>query len=323
LTAKQKKILSYLIKACVLILTAIFVYKKLSNNANLKNFADLINRLNPLYVWISLAVVFLLMLLNWFVESLKWKFLIKKIEKISLWRALESVFCGLTWAVFTPNRIGEYGGRVFFLTNKKRIQGIVAMSVGHIAQMVITNIAGAIAVLWFLMKFQEIDFWLFFSLAFLVSVFCLFFVVFYFNIHWLDSLVAKVSFLKKISGFFGVLRSYSHAELWKVMLFSLLRFAVFTSQYLLVMKLLIPEAPVYQSALLVFILFFVQSALPSLDLFDFGVRSMTAAYFFSYVTNQEVAVMAAAALIWLVNLIIPAIMGAFFVFKLKFFGTHY
>jgi hypothetical protein len=72
---------------------------------------------------------------------------------------------------------------------------------------------------------------------------------------------------------------------------------------------------------MVFILFFIQSALPSLDLLDIGVRTMTATYFFGFITGQEVAVMAATACIWLVNLIIPAILGSVFVFKLNFFGN--
>lgn len=263
------------------------------------------------------------MLLNWFVESIKWKFLISKVEPISIKRAIESVFCGLTWAVFTPNRIGEYGGRIFFLSSRKRIQGMVAMSVGHIAQMVITNVIGAVAMLWFIYSFLAVDDLVFLALTFLVIVFCLFFSLFYFNIHWLDNLVRNIKFLKKIKVFFSVLNRYSKKELTKVMFYSLIRFAVFTSQYLLIMNLLIPGIPIYQSAFLVFILFFVQSALPSLDLLDIGVRSMTATYFFSFITTQEIAVMAAAALIWLVNLIIPAILGSFFVFKLKFFSDNY
>src|SRR5690606_11518313 len=110
------------------------------------------------------------------------------------------------------------------------------------------------------------------------------------NIHWLDKLIGKIRFLRKFRRFSEVLQLYSKYELCIIMLYSLLRFVVFTSQYLLIMKLLVPEIAVYQCVLLVFILFFVQSALPSLDLLDFGVRGMTAAYFFGFITNQEIAV---------------------------------
>ncbi|ADY53268.1 hypothetical protein Pedsa_2726 [Pseudopedobacter saltans DSM 12145] len=319
----KKKILSYLIKFAVLVLAAVFIYKKLSNNQNLRDFADLIKGLDITKVRISLFGVLLLMFLNWFIESIKWEYIIRKVEKISLWRSIESVFCGLTWAVFTPNRIGEYGGRVFFLPNTKRIKGVVAMSVGHIAQMVLTNIFGAIAILWFINTFQKLDVWVFIVIAFIALVYCSFFVVFYFNIHWLNSLIGGVGFLKKFRRFSEILETYTRYELCLIIFYSILRFAVFTSQYLLVIKLLVPEIAIYQCILLVFILFFVQSALPSLDLLDFGVRGMTAAYFFGFITNQEIAIMSAAALIWFVNLMIPAVIGSFFVFKLKFFGNNY
>jgi hypothetical protein len=322
LTKQHKKIISYLIKFTILLLAAIYIYKRLSNNTNLENFNQLIYALDKGKVTLILFVILLLMLFNWLLESLKWKFLMAKVEPIKLQKAVASVFCGLTWAVFTPNRIGEYGGRIFFLSPRKRIQGAVAMSVGHIAQMVTTNVAGAIALLWFLFQFVITNQSLFFAIFFLVFVFCCFFILFYFNIHWLNHLLISIKPLKRFNAFFGVLNRYNTKELSKVMLFSVARFTVFTTQYVLIIHLLVPEIPFYQISLLVFILFFVQSALPSLDLLDIGVRSMTATYFFSFITHQEIAIMASAALIWLVNLIIPAILGSFFVFKLNFFGNN-
>lgn len=306
----------------MLVLATVFIYKKLADNQNLKNFVNLINGLEKTEVRFSIFGILTLMLLNWFIESVKWKYIIKKVEQISLWKAIESVFCGLTWAVFTPNRIGEYGGRVFFLSTKKRIKGVVAMSVGHIAQMVLTNIFGAIAFLWFIYTFQEMDTWIYVAIAFMTLVFCSFFIIFYFNIYWLDNLIGNIGFLKKFRRFSAILESYSKYELCVIMFYSFFRFAVFTSQYLLVMKLLIPEIAVYQCILLVFILFFVQSALPSLDLLDVGVRSVTASYFFGFITPHIVAVMAITACVWFVNLIIPAIIGSVFVFKINFFGTR-
>ena len=97
------------------------------------------------------------MFLNWFLEALKWKFLVQKIEVITTWKAVESVFCGLTWAVFTPNRIGEFGGRVFSLSPNKRIKGAVVMTVGTIGQMVLTNVLGLLALSWFLYRFIHLN----------------------------------------------------------------------------------------------------------------------------------------------------------------------
>lgn len=303
-------------------LAAVFIYQKLVDNKNLENFLNIATKLDKWAVWSIIGIVFLLMLVNWFIESLKWQYLISKVEKINIYKAVESVFCGLTWAVFTPNRIGEFGGRVFFLSPRKRIQGVVAMGVGQISQMVIINVSGALAFLWFVDRFLTLDFWLFIVLMFLVVIFCFFFLLFYFNIHWLEGLMNNIKFLKKYNKFFSVLSRYHQKELLRIMLLGLARFSVFTSQYLIIIHFLIPNVPLIDTALIVFIFFFIQSLIPSLDLLDIGVRSLTATYFFGFITHQDIAIMSSIALIWLVNLIIPAILGSFFVFKLKFFDQR-
>lgn len=319
---KNKKIISILLKAAILILAFGFIFQKLSHNQNIGNFKSLLEVLSPDRVYSILTAVSLLMILNWFIEALKWKFLVQRIENISIWKAVESVFCGLTWAVFTPNRIGEYGGRVFFLSPRKRIMGAIAMGVGAIGQMVITNVLGSMALLWFAGEFLNLNYLLYYLLVFLGFFFCGFFLLFYFNIRWVEGLLMRIRFLKPFHKFFSILGRYKKQELWQVFLFCIWRFAVFTTQYCLIIHLLVPDIPLFEMVMMIFILFFVQSALPSLDLLDIGVRSMTATYFFGFITHQDVAIMAATACIWLVNLIIPAILGSLFVLKLNFFGSN-
>lgn len=318
---QTKKILSVIIKITVLVLAFWFIFQKLSNNQNISNFRSLTDKLSASSVQTVIASLVVLMLLNWFIEALKWKYLLRNVEKLTTWRAVESVFCGLTWAVFTPNRIGEYGGRVFFLSPRKRIIGVISMAVGAVAQMVITNVLGSLALLWFVGSFIQLHIIVNFALTFLVAIFCSFFLLFYFNIQLIDGLLAKVKLIKPFRRFFSILAKYKKADLLRILLFSLGRFTVFTIQYCLIIHLLIPEMPIFSMVLMLFIFFFIQSALPSLDIFDIGVRALTATYFFGFLTNQEVAIMAATASIWLVNLIIPAVLGSVFVLKLNFFGS--
>jgi hypothetical protein len=300
-----------------------FIYNKLVTNNNLHNFRKILSKLPGAEIITVLAVVLLLMLLNWGLEALKWKRLLSQVEKLSVWRAIESVFCGLTWAVFTPNRIGEYGGRVFFLSPKRRVIGIVAMAVGNIGQMVLTNVFGAICICIFICRFVKLDYRLLYAVIVLSVMFCLFFVVFYFNIRWLNGLLLSMRFTRKYKKFYSILGRYQKAELFKILMFCLARYVVFSTQYFIMFYWLIPDLHYLDILMMVCILFFVQSTLPSLDLFDIGVRSVTASYFFSFVTKQDVAVIACTASIWLINIIIPAILGSYFVFKLNFFGSIY
>ncbi|HEY0899199.1 MAG TPA: lysylphosphatidylglycerol synthase domain-containing protein [Sphingobacteriaceae bacterium] len=316
-----KKYLGLLVKIVIILLAFGFIFYKLNDNRNLENFVQLIRSVPRDMVYGTLFLVFGLMLLNWFLESLKWKYLVYRVEQVSVWKAVESVFCGLTWAVFTPNRIGEYGGRVFFLSPRRRILGVIAMGVGAIAQMVITNIFGSVALLWFIWRYLQLGFWVNYALLVLVVFFCAFFILLYFNIQVIYKVISRIGFMRNFKKFFQVLARYKARELWKVFLYSLGRFVVFTSQYYILIHLLLPGLPLFEVCMMTFILFFIQSAMPSLDLLDVGVRSMTATYFFSFITTQEVAIMAVTACIWFVNLIIPAILGAGFVLKLNFFGT--
>lgn len=223
--------------------------------------------------------------------------------------------------MFTPNRLGEYGGRVFFLSPKRRIIGAVAMAVGNIGQMVLTNIFGSIAICVFIYRFKPMDSMFFLLLCILASIFCAFLAIFYFNIRWLNGLLLSMRFTRKYKKFYTILARYRKAELFRILLYCLARYAVFSTQYFIMFFWLIPELAFADVLMMVCILFFVQSNLPSLDLFDIGIRSVTALFFFEFITSQSAAVVACTASIWLINIIIPAILGSYFVFKLNFFGS--
>ncbi len=321
MTGRSKKIISLIIKTTIVVLAFWFIYHKLVSNQNLHNFGLLLRNVPQIQIIAVIGLVVFLMLVNWFLEALKWKRLMKQIEKISVWRSIESVFCGLTLAIFTPNRLGEYGGRVFFLSPKRRIIGVVAMAVGNIGQLVLTNVFGAIALSFFIYRFIDLDYRLFFAIQVLAFAFCVFFLVFYFNIKWLNGLLLSIKFTRKYKKFYSILGRYRKKELLKILLFCLARYLVFSSQYFILFTWLIPGLHYADIVMMICILFFVQSTLPSLDLFDVGIRSVTASYFFGFITGQEIAVIACTASIWFINIIIPAILGTYFVFKLNFFGS--
>ena len=321
MTSKAKKITSILLKATIVAFAFWFIYHKLVANNNLKDFRDLLKPISAIEIAAVIGSVLALMLVNWFLEAAKWKRLIAPVEKIGFYRAIESVFCGLTLAIFTPNRLGEYGGRVFFLSPKRRIIGVVAMTVGNIGQLVLTNVFGAIAACFFVYRFVPIDDLVFSAIVMLAAFFCLFFIIFFFNIRWLNGILLSIKFTRKYKKFYQVLARYKKVELLKILLFCLARYFVFSSQYFILFIWLIPGLQFMDIIMMTCLLFLIQSALPSLDLFDVGVRSITAVELFKHVTDQHIAIIACTASIWLINIIIPAILGSYFVFKLNFFGN--
>lgn len=291
-------------------------YKK---NDDLKQFEALTARIDSTHVFVAMGIVVLLMVVNWVLEAFKWKYLTKNLVNITVWESIEAVFCGLTWAISTPNRVGEYGGRVMFLPNRKRIHGVFAMAVGAFGQIIMTNLLGLIAIIWFVYLFIPVSTWLFCLIVLLSALTLAILLIFFFHIKWIVNLLDHIGFLKKYHKFFEIMGRYQTNELIRVLGFSMARYVTFTVQYCIVFHLLIPDFAYFPMVMILFVYFFITSALPSLDLLDVGVRSFTASHLFAYVTDQKIAVIAGVSSIWLINLIIPAILGSLFVFKLKFF----
>src|SRR5699024_4262344 len=176
-------------------------------------FQKLTDSMDPYIMKWVLFSVLMLMFVNWFLEVGKWFYLVKKLERISFWKATQSVFAGLTWAVFTPNRIGEYGGRIMLLKPGNRAKGAVSMGVGQFAGLGVAGVAGAVSIAWFVSTYldtrESVQFgvWL---IAILYAGACL---VIYYNEHWKDKVVSKYKFLKKIQSAVSVLQGFSNREL--------------------------------------------------------------------------------------------------------------
>jgi len=322
LTKATKKKLAYLIKASVLLLAGYFIYSKLINDKELYQFEKLLTGIGRTRAAITMSIVFAMMLLNWVLEAAKWQYLTRRLMPMSLWKATEAVFCGLTWAFSTPNRLGEYGGRVMFLPPRKRIMGVFAMAVGSFGQNVVTNVVGALAIMWFVWYFLHIALPIYIGLYILANSFIILFLLFYFNLQWMVSLFDKVKLFKKYHRFFGIMAKYTFGELIRIMGFCVARYTVFSLQYYVVLHMLVPGISLHDTTCMISIMMFIQSAIPSLDIFDIGVRTTVAAYLFSFITAQTIAVVATVASIWFINLVIPAILGSVFIFKLKFFDNN-
>ncbi|WPU99289.1 lysylphosphatidylglycerol synthase domain-containing protein [Mucilaginibacter sp. cycad4] len=320
MTRSAKKVVSYLLKAGILIIAGWFIYRQFNKkNNDLKQFEHFASQISTTHVVIVMALVILLMFLNWFLEALKWRYITKTLINISVWEAVEAVFCGLTWAVTTPNRLGEYGGRVMFLPPRKRVPGIFAMGVGSFSQGSVTNVLGVMAMIWFVANYIHANLVLAWGVTAIGVIIAAVQLVFYFHINWAVTLLDRVWFIKKYHRFFEVIGRYHTHELIKIMGFSIARYVTFSMQYCLVFQLLMPHMAVVPMMLMLMLFFVVSSAIPSLDLFDIGVRGFTASHLFVYVTDQNIAVIAGVSSIWLINLFIPAILGSLFVLKLKFF----
>ncbi|MBL0117772.1 MAG: flippase-like domain-containing protein [Saprospiraceae bacterium] len=129
------------------------------------------------------VLIFILVLVNYSLESLKWCAILKPLEEFSFWKALKSVLVGVLFSIFTPARIGELGGRVIELKKENRLVGTAAVLVGSVAQNIGILFLGLFGLIWFVYANNMAERLIFLSML-IITIFLFFIAILcYFNIN--------------------------------------------------------------------------------------------------------------------------------------------
>ena len=317
-----KKYLSILIKIVIVFFSFFFIYNELvhHNDVGRISLDSLLDTIINNYSLIFIVV--LMMFINWMLESLKWKFMIRKIEAISFFTSLRAIFSGITVSSFTPNRIGEYGGRVFCLEKSDRIQAVFITILCSMAQLLTTIIFGSFAFFILHEQFLEDQHFIIeisrFSL-FVLFVLNILFVLAYFNIAFLINFLWKFSFFNFLRQYINVISLFNFKDLLVTFLYSVFRYLVFSIQFLILLHVFSVDISLYDAILSVMLVFFFITLTPTITIAEIGVRGSMALLVFLKFSTNVIGILSSTFLLWIINLIIPAIIGSFFIFSLKFF----
>lgn len=306
--------ISLFIKAMILAFSFWYIWRKLTDTEESIGLDEILNV--PFNASLLLAI--LLVFLNWGIEAWKWKLLITPLEPMSFLRCLSSILAGVTISIFSPNRMGEFAGRIFFLEKADKLKAAIASMLGSMTQLLVTIIAGLLA--YFILQnkydfFGENDFTspLFFPL--LIGGIILFILLLVFIYAKRNTLFAKYK------SYIEVITNYPAKELNRLLALSILRYLVFSFQYYLILRLFGINAGITILFSLIALTFFVTSAIPTFALTEIAVRGATATFFFGTISNDTAGIIAASMLLWIINLVVPALLGSLFIWKLKFFKT--
>ncbi len=323
---KIYKTLDFIIKAIILFFAYYFIYDAVFKENKLQTLNSFLQeRLSSSSIWFLIIAV-LLVFINWSIETKKWRILIVKVEIISFFKAFQAVLAGITISIFTPNRIGEFFGRAFILRKRNIPAGIMLTIVSSFSQLLITLTMGTIALCFFIQGLDVSDYlnsqqaWL--LQVFAVLLLFLFFLLF-FNVSKLEFLSNRIK-NKKIASFFKVLKWYSRKELGIILLWSFLRYLVFSFQFYLLFLFFGFNPGIFVSLLLTSLIYYIVAAIPSIALAEIGIRGSVSIFvfslFFSESFDKEMAtiILSASSLIWLINLIIPAIFGSISLLRIKY-----
>lgn len=311
------KVISLFIKALLLTLSFYYIFQKIRAAGGLASF-DNITLSAARTTCLSIACM--LMLLNWGLEARKWQILIAPYEEISWLRSLQSVLTGITIGIFTPNRVGEFTGRIFFLEKADRFQASVKSIVGSVIQLSVTILAGIIAIIVYyknnynermpltrLLDLQKKDTLLILLLLALI----------------LSLAIFRIPFFAKRRHELSAMLKIKKADVLQVSFLSAMRYCVFATQYYLILLAMGIPVEFSMAFTLIALTFFIMSVIPTFALTEIIVRSAVAVYVFNIlVPAQPLLVASASFFLWLINLAVPALIGSLFLGKFQFFKAQ-
>lgn len=269
-------------------------------------------------------LVIFLMFVNWGIESRKWQLLINHVQHFSFGKAFKSVLSGCSVTMLTPNRIGEYGGRILYVAEEHRIKAISLSLVGSISQLLVTMVMGCIGLLYLRYLSHNISnalavlpvFWgdVLIYLSFGVTFILL---LFYLRLGWLVRTMERLPSLQKAVYHIRVLDEFDNKHLVQILFLSFIRYLVFVLQYVLMLQVMQIEIPVVLCFWLMTVFYLVMAVAPSIGFIELPVRVSASWVIFKLYTSNELGVGTASLGIWLINLVIPAVIGSLLILSIK------
>jgi len=258
------------------------------------------------------------MFINWGLESMKWQYLVSHIQKLSFTRTFSAVMAGVAVSSFTPNRVGEFAGRMLFLENKLDPRVVALTIIGSMSQLMITLIIGLPGLLIFLNRdYHGISILWEWIKIILYALPFIYIVVFY-NLpvifRWLKRRFATNKTIKHITNGASFL---NRRGLGFISLLSLIRYMIFGIQFMLVLLFFNVDISWVEGLIYIPVIFFVQSVIPSFIIVEVGVRIAIAVAVLNFTNSPQNNIIASSSLLWVINIMIPALLGVFALFSTK------
>ena len=274
----------------------------------------------------QLWLAIILMPLNWMLETYKWYVLVNKFQPLSFLKSFEAVLSGLALSLNTPNRIGEYGGRILYLKPDFRLRGIALTILCSVSQVLITLVCGLLALLVLKPELHKVHFsettlnGVFFNvLVYGVLLMTLVTGLFYFKMQWLVKVMKWIPFVKEKVSFAFVLEHLRGKVMWKILFYSFLRFIVFALQYVLVWRALGVEINWWEGFWCISLVFLIMAIVPSFAIAEIGIRGKVALGIVGLFSVNTIAILTGTIGMWILNLVFPALIGSLFLLTIKIF----
>ena len=318
--------LNYLVGPILFIWLSWAIYKQLKTQTDLQqSWQIILDALNGPQNW-KIVLVLFLMLMNWGIEARKWQLQVTSIETISFLQSFKAILAGQAMGFNTINRIGEPAARAAYLQEGNKIRGVVLSITGSMAQIIVTFLMGTLSMLYMrwciLNEERQLEglsvFWLD-GFIYVIGAGILLFTLSYFKLSGIIQLLERIPWVAKYRFFIEKLESVKVDELVRLLSLSLGRYLVFLLQYLLLFQVFGINLYWLDAFAMVGVMLTVLAVIPSMALAELGFRGKVSLLLFGLLSNNSIGIIATAAGIWLINLILPAILGTLFILGLRIF----
>lgn len=265
------------------------------------------------------------MVLNWGIEAAKWKVAMKIISPVSFSNSVKAIFSGNTLAFFTPNRTGEYLGRMLYLKKHEMVPSVPLTIICSIAQLLVTLATGCAGIIYIkermIGRFGEdgVMPWLNMVLYGTAAV-SIVLTLFYFRIALIVKWLAGRRWTSRWSRHLRVSEDVNATILLSILSLSVARYVVFIVQYYLLFSVFEVSVNWWQAFWSVSVVFLVIAVVPSMGfLSELGVRWQAGIQLVQLYSPNITGIFATSLAIWIINLVIPALIGGLLILALKLF----
>ncbi len=267
----------------------------------------------------NIWVVLILIPVNWAFEAWKWQRLASKVEQISFWEACQGVLAGLALSNFTPLMIGDYAGKTLMLKTQKRTASIGAILLGNGMQLYVSILFGAISYGYFLWMAKPEPLILHISIVELLFMLLLIGLWIAFHLQNLNLFGGGNNYFSSIKQYLNILKEYSLSEIRDIFLIATGRYFIFTVQFVLVLQLFQINLPIEILLAGIGIIFLTKTLGAAFNfLGDLSMRAITSVYYFEHFGVKLSLIATATFTIWLINVLVPVIIGSLFILTLRF-----
>lgn len=260
----------------------------------------------------------LLIPVNWLLETLKWRHLIKGFSNYSLWRTFQAILAGVSVGIFTPNRVGEYGGRVLLVKAKHNWRAVISTMVGSLAQMLILLSFGLIGAIYFATHYLEVAAQQINWLIGLGSVGVILMWIAFYNIRHLLAWIKRFEWIHRFERYtkhLEVLTHYDAKALSIALLYSFLRYLTYSTQYYFMLRFFGIDLSLVVAYSGIATIYLIQSSIPLPPYLDLLARGEVALLIWSGFTTDEMAIFGSTFTLFIFNLMVPALFGMLIIFK--------